>query len=159
MALLVLDDADKAVFDSAAAAYRRGEYEEAINGFRVLAEKGHAGPQVIFGTMYEDGEGVPQDYAEAVKWYRKAAEQGDAVAQFYLGVMYATGQGVAQDDVQAHLWYNLAAAQGNENARKGRDIAAKLMTPAQIAEAQRLAREWKPKKSGEPTLQVRAAIA
>ncbi len=142
----MLDDADKVVFDSAAAAYRRGEYEEAINGFRVLAEKGHAGPQVIFGTMYEDGEGVPQDYAEAVKWYRKAAEQGDAVAQFYLGVMYATGQGVAQDDVQAHLWHNLAAAQGKETARKARDAVAERMTPAQIVEALRLVREWRKKK-------------
>ena len=55
-------------------------------------------------------------------------------------------QGVTQDYVQTHLWYNLAAAQGNELARKNRDIVAKKMTSAQIAEAQRLAREWKPKK-------------
>ncbi len=53
---------------------------------------------------------------------------------------------VPQDHVQAHLWFNLAAAQGNELASKNRDIIADNMTPAQINEAQRLAREWKPKK-------------
>ena len=92
--------------------------------------------------MYENGEGVAQDYAEAVRWYRLAAEQGYANAQINLGGMYYNGEGVPQDYVQAHMWSNLAAAQGNANAVANRDIAASLMTPAQIAEAQRLAREW-----------------
>ena len=47
---------------------------------------------------------------------------------------------------KAHMWFNLAAAQGIELASKNRDIIANKMTPAQISEAQRLAREWKPKK-------------
>ena len=86
------------------------------------------------------------DYAEAMNWCRKAAEQGQAGTQYNLGDMYHQGQGVPQDFVWAHMWLNLAAAQGIENARKGRHIAAKRMTPAQIAGAQRLAREWRPKK-------------
>ncbi len=66
--------------------------------------------------------------------------------------MYSKGQGVPQNYVQAHMWYNLAAsrfAPGSDRdmAVKNRDIAAALMTPAQIAEAQRLAREWKPKRA------------
>ncbi len=80
--------------------------------------------------------------AVALKWYRMAAEQGHAGAQNNLGVMYDKGDGVTQDYVQAHIWYNLAAAQGNELGRENRDIVAKRMTPAQVAEAQRLAREW-----------------
>ncbi len=68
-----------------------------------------------------------------------------AVAQFSLGVMYSKGQGVPQDYVQAHMWVNLAAAQGLEAARNNRDLASKQMPPAQLAEAQRLAREWKRK--------------
>ena len=95
--------------------------------------------------MYANGQGVPQDYAAAVSWYRKAAEQGYAAAQFNLGVMYDKGQGVPQDYVQAHKWWNLAAANGDADAIKSRDIVAKKMTPAQIAEVQKLAREWKPK--------------
>ena len=96
--------------------------------------------------MYENGNGVPQDYAEAVKWYRKAADQGYARAQNNLGVMYNRGQGVPQDYVMAHMWFNLAAALGDEKALKTRDALAKNMTSEQIAEAQRLAREWKPKE-------------
>ena len=56
--------------------------------------------------------------------------------------MYDRGQGVLQDYVQAHMWYNLAAAQNQENAIRLRDSLTKLMTPEQIAEAQRLAAEW-----------------
>jgi uncharacterized protein len=57
--------------------------------------------------------------------------------------MYAKGQGVPQDYVSAHMWYSLAAAEGLTDAAKERDTVAAQMTPAQIAEAQRLAREWK----------------
>jgi TPR repeat protein len=92
--------------------------------------------------MYENGRGVPQDYAAAVGWYRKAAEQGEAYAQYNLGVMYDNGRGVPQDYVHAHKWFNLAATSGNKIATKNRNIIAKKMTPAQIAEAQKLAREW-----------------
>lgn len=95
--------------------------------------------------MYDFGQGVPRDYKEAMKWYRKAADQNLAIAQYNLGALYVNGQGVTQDDIQAYMWINLAAEQGLETARKYRDIMAKWMTPAQIAEAQKLAREWKPK--------------
>jgi hypothetical protein len=59
--------------------------------------------------------------------------------------MYVRGQGVPQDFVQAHKWYNLGGANGEELGVKHRDDLAKQMTHAQIAEAQKLAREWKPK--------------
>jgi uncharacterized protein len=95
--------------------------------------------------MYAKGQGVPQDYAAAVKWYRLAADQGNAVAQINLGFMYEQGQGVPQDYVQAHKWYNLGAAAGDKDASKNRNIVAGRMTPAQIAEAQKLASAWKPK--------------
>ncbi len=118
---------------------------KAVRWYRRGAEQGNAKAQFNLGQMYSKGEGVPQDDAEAVRWYRRGAEQGNAKAQFNLGGMYLGGRGVPQDYVQAHMWVNLAAAQGIEDARKARDILAKQMTPAPIAEAQRLAREWKPK--------------
>jgi hypothetical protein len=136
----------QAGFDEGVAAYLRGDYATALRLWRPLAEQGDADAQARLGLLYDLGKGVPQDDAEAVKWYRKAADQGLAPAQFNLGLMYDNGQGVPQDYVQAHMWYNLAAAKGNQTARKNRDIVAKKMTPAQIAEAQRLAREWRPKK-------------
>jgi TPR repeat protein len=94
--------------------------------------------------MYRKGKGVTQDYVTAVKWYRKAADQGNASAQFNLGNMYRKGRGVTQDYVQAHMWYNLAVAGGLREPGKIRDLLSKQMTPEEIAEAQRMAREWKP---------------
>ena len=91
------------------------------------------------------------DYATALREFRPLAEQGTAEAQYNLGVMYGNGLGVPQDDAQAHMWYDLAASRfppGEDRDRvvKNRDIIAKMMTPAQLTEAQKLAREWKPKK-------------
>ncbi len=89
---------------------------------------------------------MTQDYTAALRWLRKAANQGQANAQVKLGLMYQEGNGVTQDYVQAHMWYNLAAARGQKLGRKVRDLLAdEKMTPAQIAGAQKLAREWKPK--------------
>ena len=89
----------------------------------------------------------------AVEWYRKAAQQGHASAQFNLGVKYAKGKGVPQDYAAAHKWFNLGASRFPASEATLRDKAVKIretivmrMTPAQIAEAQRMAREWKPKK-------------
>ena len=79
-----------------------------------------------------------------MKWYRLAADQGHAKAQNNLGSIYVEGKGVPQDYVLAHMWFNLSAAQGDEKAVEHRDIVAGKMTPDQLAEAQRLAREWKP---------------
>ena len=44
--------------------------------------------------------------------------------------------------VVRHISGTLAAAQGFEEAQKVHDIVASKMTPDQIAEAQRLSREW-----------------
>jgi TPR repeat protein len=92
--------------------------------------------------MYANGRGVPEDDAEAVRWWRLAAEQGYAAAQNNLGDMYENGQGVPEDHVPAYMWYNLAAAQGSEIAQSNKDLLEQRMTREQIAEAQRLSREW-----------------
>ena len=92
-----------------------------------------------------------EDSAKAVYHYRKAAEMGHPFAQFNLGYHYAEGTGVPQDIVLAHMWFNLAAAQHppgkhRDRATKNRNIAAnERMTRAQVSEAQRLARAWRPK--------------
>ena len=100
-----------------------------------------AGPLEDATAAYGNG-----DYATALRLIRPLAEQGNDAAQYSLGVMYRTGQGVLQDHVQAHKWFNLAGARGMEGGRRNRDEVATKMTPAQIAEAQRLAHEWKPKQ-------------
>ena len=130
--------------EDASAAYDRGDYATAHRLLHPLAEQGDANAQLILGGMYYDGLGVPQDYAEAVRWYRLVADQGLAHAQDNLGFLYANGLGVSQDYVRAHMWSNLSAVQDDETALVYRDLYAQRMTPEQIAEAQRLAREWRP---------------
>ena len=125
-------------------AYQRQDYKTAHRLFLPLAEQGDAHAQYNLGQMYRKGLGVPQDYKEAVKWYRLSAEQGDATSQFNLGTMYEVGQGVPQDYLLAHMWLNIAGSNGYEDAIKKRNILENKMTPQQIEEAQRMARNWKP---------------
>ena len=122
------------------------DHKEAAKWFRKAAEQGIADAQALLGGSYALGKGVPQDHTEAAKWYRKAAEQGHAGAQYALGNAYYHGQGVPKDSVLAYMWCNLAAyklkGEVRENAAESRDLLAENMTREQIAEAQRLAREW-----------------
>jgi len=131
-------------------AFQRGDYATALRVWRPRAEQGYAAAQIHLGFMYATGQGVPQDDAEALKWYRLAAEQGLAAAQHNLGLMYFEGLGIPQDYVQAYMWFNLAASRPASEAKERdvmvrvRDMIASKMTPEQLAEAQKLAREWKP---------------
>jgi TPR repeat protein len=112
---------------------------------------GDATAQFNLGVMYHQGQGVARDYAAALSWYRQAADQGHAEAQNNLGIMYEEGWGVAQDYVRAHMWFSLAAAQGEQRASKTLiEMAERRMTPAQINEAQKLARDWKPATQPPP---------
>ena len=126
------------------------DYTEAARWYRLAAKQGDAAAQFSLGVMYEKGSGIPQDYTEAAKWYRLAAEQGHTYGQATVASMYAKGMGVAQDLVMAHMWLNLAAVRfppGEERklAVRDRNRIEQHMTPAEVAEAQRFAREWKPK--------------
>jgi TPR repeat protein len=165
----------KKAFEDGVAAYKRGDYATALRLLEPIAKLGAAPAQLTVGLMYAQGLGVPQDYqglanaqinlgnmylqgigvlpndAEAAKWFGRAAEQGDAKAQNNLGIMYATGKGVPQDTVQAYMWFSLAASsdqpENKNNGVKNRDRVASQMTQEQIAKAQKLAQEWKPKSA------------
>ena len=139
--------------EDASNAYERGDYATALRLLRPLADHGVAEAARDLGFMYYNGLGVPEDYAQALKLYRLAAEQGLSGAQHDLGIMYLKGQGVPQNYVLAHMWFNLAASQtpaskkaDRDSAVSHRDSVESKMTPEQIAEAQKLARDWKPKQ-------------
>lgn len=117
---------------------------EALRWLREAAEQGHGDAQHHLGFVYARGLlGLSRDDSEAVKWWRKAAEQGHEWGQNNLGRMYEAGRAVPRDLVQAHMWFSLAAMQGNDEAIKNRDRIAAVMRSAQIAEATRLADEWR----------------
>jgi uncharacterized protein len=122
----------------------------AAEWFRRAAEAGDISARFYLGGMYSEGRGVPQVYTEAARFYQMAAERGDGQAQYNLGLAYARGEGVEQDLVKAHLYFNLAAARlndprGRTAAAKNRDHLAAEISAEQLEQAQKLAREWRPK--------------
>mgnify|MGYP001398869334 CR=1 FL=1 len=120
-------------------------YAQAAKWYEQAAAQGQAQAQFNLGWLYYAGLGVPQDYTKARHLYEQAAAQGHAQAQGNLAELYYAGLGVPQDDVRAYLWVSLAAARmtGDEQkqAAGNRDEVAGRMTPAQIAEAQRLSQQ------------------
>jgi TPR repeat protein len=129
----------------------RQDYEEALKWFRLAADHGDVVAQFSLGFMYSEGQGVPQDFAESAKWFRLAAERGDPGSQYNLALSYAKGETGEPDNVSAYMWFNLAAARfaptdtRRSAAITNRDSLAGKMTAAELAEAQKRAREWQPK--------------
>ena len=118
-------------------------YVEAVKLYRSAAEQGLVEAQGALGVSYADGEGVSQDYMEAVKWFRLAADQGGADAQGVLALMYLHGKGVQQDFVEAYARFTVALANGNTLPAtvRNRDIAHSHLTPQQLSQGQKRARE------------------
>ena len=79
---------------------------------------------------------------DSLAQYERDARDGRADALYNLGLAYSTGQGVGIDMIAAHKWFNLAAVRGVEAAKSWRNQVASELNAKQIAEAQRLAREW-----------------
>ena len=119
---------------------------EAVKWYMKAAEQGNAEAQCNLGVMYVKGRGVRQNSKEAVKWFTKAAEQGDAEAQFNLGATYGQGKGVLEDYVEAYKWTLLAAMNGDDQAQSRaqslKDSLRQKMTPFQVEEGQRRAKEF-----------------
>jgi TPR repeat protein len=125
---------------------------EALRWYRLAADQGYAIAQHNLGSLHITGRYLPQDFAEGAKWFRRAADQGYAPSMLGLAALYEDGDGVPRDYLLGYMWYNLAIGHFASSETDQRDtvvefrdeLAAK-MTRNQIAEAQRLAREWVPK--------------
>jgi TPR repeat protein len=128
------------------------DYKLAVKWALKAAEQGNADAQCLLSVLYAKGRGVPKDDKESTEWLRKAAEQENVKAQFLLGARYAmrSNKVVTQDHVEARKWLSLAISNGQSGgAILVYDHIAKHMTPEQIAEAEKRAREWKRNKAGE----------
>lgn len=55
--------------------------------------------------------------------------------------MYANGHSVARNTVLAYAYYNIAASANKKAANNRQEIMSQL-TPAQLAEAQKLSSSW-----------------
>jgi uncharacterized protein len=144
------------------------DFAEALKWYRLAADQSSSYAENVIGIAYEQGLYVAQDHAEAFRWYRRAANKiydrpGNTwihSPQYNIGAMYASGRGTAQDYVRALMWFTLAIAFGDTKppaplgielvdtskytALEQRDRLMALMTSAQISEAEKLAKEWRP---------------
>jgi TPR repeat protein len=117
---------------------------KAVEWYRRSADQGYVPAQFNLASAYFFGRGVPPDTTQAIAWYRKAADQGFAQAEAVLGSLYRVGLGVSQDYLQAYVWFSLAVAGGDTEALRVRDETGKLLTAAELAEAERRVRDWRP---------------
>lgn len=135
-------------------AFGRGDYQGALAVWTPLAEAGDSSMQLLVGSIYDFGQGVPQDDTEAAKWYQMAAERGSAKAQYQLGALY-TRSPQAKDPKQGYTWLTIAAktiGSGNvsgitaDQATTLRALAAMSLSEAEVAEAEAAAKAFVPKQ-------------
>ena len=136
-------------------AFGRGDYAGALAIWQPLAEQGDVTTQLLVGSIYDFGQGVPQDDAEAVKWYERAAMQGSAKGQYQAGAVYARSPQV-KDPVQGYKWLTIAARtlasgpQGGVTADQATTLRTLIqgeMSKDEIAKAKAEADAFKPNKS------------
>jgi TPR repeat protein len=114
------------------------------------SKQGNGKADFQIGLMVEAGHGAKQDIQKANKWYHQSAEKGYAKAQRILGLKHRDGAGVPKNIVTARMWLNIAGSYGDEDSLKEGYHLKKSMTSEQLAEADKLTREWldkhRPKK-------------
>ena len=103
--------------EDALKAYNAGDYARALAIASPLADAGDTKAQVILGTMYIAGRGVPKDPVKGCLLLRSAAEHGDAVAQYRLGAALSQGVGGTRDLAEAARWIEKSAEQGYPDAQ------------------------------------------
>jgi TPR repeat protein len=93
---------------------------------------------------------VARNPREGRRWCRLAANQGNALGQFLLGSCYYSGEGGLADPLRAFMWFSLAADQGLKEAAIIRRLMAPQLSDANLREAKRLVRCWRPESAGLP---------
>jgi TPR repeat protein len=132
-------------------------WDEIKRWWEKAANNGFAEAQLRLGNLslipaydqFAPGYDGPADFVVARFWFHQAAAQRVAEAQYWLGLLYTNGDGGERNDVLAHMWFALAAQEMAE-AEIGLNQLSGRMTASQIAEAQRLAREWDEANPREP---------
>lgn len=112
------------------------------------ARLGNPESQAYVGMMYEKGDRLPKDMEKAAKMYLLGARQGYAVAQEKLAECYAFGEGAPKDLPEALKWNILGARGGDADAVENERGLRSLMRPADIAEGERRAAAFRPKRTG-----------
>ena len=123
------------------------DIKKTVRWYTRSAKQGNVDGQQSIGNLYLRGGkydtkmSPAKNYKKGVKWIRRAAEQGDDEAQIELGELYEKGQGVQQDNIIAFMWFDIAAKKGDFDAIKGCNRLKKVLTPSQLAQAQKLSKK------------------
>jgi TPR repeat protein len=142
----VLVTAARADLESGITAYVHGQFNDAAQQFLPLAETANnCVAERFLGEMYAKGKGVEQSAESAAKWYRAAAEQGEAASQYELAALYREGAGVPKDMENAYAWMSVADSLGNKRAKTGLAGFDGQLSADEMANAQKLAAEYKTK--------------
>jgi len=118
---------------------------QAIYWYRLAADKGHPEAQYNLAGFYASGKGVKRDEEQAARWVSASATQGNALAMSNFGARCASGNGVAKDGRRAYFWLTLAYLHGDRSSEKLRAAEAAKLTPAEVADQDRAAQNWKPR--------------
>lgn len=100
------------------------------------------------GTLYDLGEGVPQDSVRAYQLYERAAAQGHVPSRTKLGVANMLGEGAPLDPVRAYMWLALAIAGGDLSGEPSLIQLEEELSPEDLAKARTLAKEWRAGRRG-----------
>jgi len=123
------------------------DYAEAACWYRKAADQADADAQRNLAYVYYIGQGVPQDYAEAARWYRKAADQGSLMRSTAWASCSRRAKGYRRTMFRRTCGSTWPVPAATSTALRAEDIVAGKMTPNEIVEAQRRAREWGPETS------------
>ena len=125
-------------------------HKEAVRLYRKASDQGHPVAQLLLANRYRDGEGVAKSQEKMLELYYKAANQGYATAQYALVAIFYFGSD-QPERVEAYKWAKLAALSLKLDPHRTLmestiEQLEEIMTPEELAEAERLISEWKPKK-------------
>ena len=118
---------------------------EALRWLEQSATKGLPEAQLLLGSAYEVGHGVPQDPKKAWAWYSAAAHHDFGPAQYELAAILYSGQrlGHAHNYAHALFWAELAASHHVPDAKELREVLRSLVPPAQQTAIRQAVTTWK----------------
>ncbi len=120
------------------------DYEQAAAWYGRGATRGLGGALFRLALLYDTGRGVERDGAKSAVLLERASARGNAQARTALGQKYVDGDGVTADPVVAYMYLILGSSLGDKSGAPIMQELERVMTPAQLDEAHRLARNWRP---------------
>tara|TARA_B100000686_G_scaffold57111_1_gene61320 strand:- start:11067 stop:11690 length:624 start_codon:yes stop_codon:yes gene_type:complete len=121
------------------------DYKKSIKLMNLSAKQGYFLAEHKLGSIYFGSLLGRPDYKKAFKWFRLASRQGYAPSQYFLATLYENGDGIKKDYIKAHMWFSLASKK-NIIAKDERDRITKKLSPSQLNDSLKMARECEKKK-------------